>query len=196
VITHSDLWQKFAHSKRYRSAFARQQFKKLVPLQVQMLRKQRGWTQEELAERSGLTQGVISRAEDHQYGNLTVNTILTIAEGFDVAFVGRFVPFSELESWYLKLSQETTHAPSFDEENEFAVEFYAREIARRPDQMSEALLHGGGRFANSLDGEVYEQMRGNELSPHFGQARTLTDELQPNQDERGTYRAAISHSTS
>ena len=47
-----------------------------------------------LAERSGLTQGAISRAL-----NLTVNlvnTIIRIASGFDVAFVGRFVPFSEL----------------------------------------------------------------------------------------------------
>ena len=116
MITATELWQKLS-SKKYRTAFARTQFKRLVPLQIQTLRKQRLWSQEFLAEQANLTQGVISRAEDQDYGNLTVNTILSIAEGFDVAFVGRFVPFSELDSWYVNLSQETMHVPSFDEEN-------------------------------------------------------------------------------
>jgi len=117
VITISELWRKLSNRK-YRAAFARTQFKRLVPLQIQTLRKQRGWSQEELAEKANLTQGVISRAEDQDYGNLTVNTILSVAEGLDVAFVGRFVPFSELDRWYVKLSKETMRVPSFDEESE------------------------------------------------------------------------------
>lgn len=74
-------------------------------------------SQDDLAQAAGLTQGVISRAEDQDYGNLTVNTILSIAEGLDVAFVGRFVPFSELDRWYVNLSQETMKVPSFEEES-------------------------------------------------------------------------------
>jgi len=117
VITATEVWQKLSNRK-YRAAFARTQFKRLVPLQIQTLRKQRGWSQQGLAEQAKLTQGVVSRAEDQDYGNLTVNTILNIAEGFDVAFVGRFVPFSELNSWYVNLSRESMRVPSFDEENE------------------------------------------------------------------------------
>jgi transcriptional regulator with XRE-family HTH domain len=116
VSSITEVWQKLSNRK-YRTAFARTQFKRLVPLQIQTLRRQRGWSQGELAERAKLTQGVISRAEDQDYGNLTVNTILNIAEGFDVAFVGRFVPFSELDTWYVNLSQETMRVRSFGEEN-------------------------------------------------------------------------------
>jgi len=121
VNTFTDVWRKLSN-KKYRTAFAKTQFKRLVPLQIQALRKQRGWSQEVLAENAKLTQGVISRAEDQDYGNLTVNTILNIAEGFDVAFVGRFVPFSELDRWYVNLSQATMHAPSFDAENAVILE--------------------------------------------------------------------------
>jgi transcriptional regulator with XRE-family HTH domain len=88
----------------------------MVPFQIQILRKQRGWSQEQLAEAAGVTQGVISRAEDPDYGNLTINTILRIANGFDVAFIGKFAPYGELDDWFGSLS-EKIHVPSFDEEN-------------------------------------------------------------------------------
>jgi hypothetical protein len=38
---------------------------------------------------------MISRAEDTNYGTLSFKTVIAIANGFDVAFVGRFVPFSQ-----------------------------------------------------------------------------------------------------
>ena len=71
-----------------------------------MLRRQRNWTQARLAEESQLTQGVVSRAEDPDYGNLTVNTLIRLAAGFDVAFIGRFIPFSDLANWYTTLKDE------------------------------------------------------------------------------------------
>lgn len=117
MSTFSNVWRKLSTSKEYRSAFVTAQFKRLVPFQIRTLRKQRGWSQEQLAENCKLTQGVISRAEDSDYGNLTVNTILRIADGFDVAFIGRFVPFSELDEWFADLSEEKVQAPSFEEEN-------------------------------------------------------------------------------
>jgi hypothetical protein len=61
---------------------------------------------------------VISRAEDPDYGNLTINTISRIASGFDVAFIVKFVPFSELDRWFLDLSEKSVEVPSFEEENE------------------------------------------------------------------------------
>ncbi|HEY0704253.1 MAG TPA: helix-turn-helix domain-containing protein [Candidatus Acidoferrales bacterium] len=148
--TLSEVWQKFAQNKAYRSAFARAQFKRLVPLQIQTLRKKRGWSQHELAEQAAVTQGVVSRAEDQDYGNLTVNTILKIAEGFDVAFVGRFVPFSELDRWYVNLSSRTMNVPSFDEENDALYEFEntARSTAKGRD---ESLIAVDARFKNERE---------------------------------------------
>jgi transcriptional regulator with XRE-family HTH domain len=108
------LWQKLNRSKRYRESFPAAVVKRMLPLQIRVLRKQRGWSQAQLAQESKLTQGVISRAEDPDYGNLTINTLVRIAAGFDCAFIGRFVPFSELAKWYTSVTDEKTlEVPSF-----------------------------------------------------------------------------------
>jgi len=116
----SRLWEKLARSKRYRESFAASVVKRMIPLQIRVLRKQRGWSQVDLAKESKLTQGVISRAEDPDYGNLTVNTLVRIGAGFDCAYVGRFVPFSELGRWYANLSNEKAlEVPSFNDDHGF-----------------------------------------------------------------------------
>lgn len=117
MITLSRLWAKL-RNRKYRKAFVANQLKRGVPFQIRAMRKKAGWSQQELAEKSGLSQGVISRAEDLDYGNLTFNTVLEIANGFDVAFVGKFVRFSELAKWFENLSEESVQVLTFDEEEE------------------------------------------------------------------------------
>jgi transcriptional regulator with XRE-family HTH domain len=91
----------------------------MIPSQIRVLRKQRDWSQQDLAKYSSLTQGVISRAEDPDYGNLTVNTLVKVAAGFDCAFIGRFVPFSQFARWYDGLDHEKSlEVPSFAEDTE------------------------------------------------------------------------------
>jgi transcriptional regulator with XRE-family HTH domain len=116
VNTFSEGWSKLAKSKKYREAFVFSLFKRMVPFQIQSLRKQRHWSQMLLARNSNLTQGVISRAEDPDYGNLTIKTICRIAAGFDVAFIGKFVPFSELNKWYVDVTEKSVQIPSFNDE--------------------------------------------------------------------------------
>jgi hypothetical protein len=61
---------------------------------------------------------VISRAEDPDYGNLTFNTVGRIAAGLDLAFIARFVPFSELVKFSQDFSEkEFARIPTFEEEN-------------------------------------------------------------------------------
>lgn len=76
----------------------------MIPFQLRTLRRAQNLSQEELSKRSRITQGVLSRAEDPDYGNLTLNTIGRIASGLDVAVIIKFVPFSEL----LKYTEEMT----------------------------------------------------------------------------------------
>jgi len=116
VSAFDKLWRKLAKSKKYREEFVAAQVKRGIPFQIRALLKQTGFSQEELATRSGLTQGVVSRAANLDYGNLTLNTIIRIAAGFDVAFIGKFVPFSELASWFTELS-ESSRVSTFAEEN-------------------------------------------------------------------------------
>jgi len=111
------LWKKLAASKRYREQFVAAQAKRAIPFQIRALMKKKGLSQEKLAAQSGLTQGVISRAADPNYGNLTINTIVKIANGFDVAYLGIFVPFSELAKRFSTLSEESVQVESFEMEN-------------------------------------------------------------------------------
>jgi hypothetical protein len=49
---------------------------------------------------------------------MTLNNLLTIAAGFDIAFVARFVPFSELATWLSGLrSERDLFVPSFEEDS-------------------------------------------------------------------------------
>jgi transcriptional regulator with XRE-family HTH domain len=110
------LWEKL-RNRKYRAQFVAAQLKRAIPFQIQTLMKQKNFSQERLAKESGLTQGVISRAANPDYGNLTLNTIIKIAAGLDVAFVGKFVPFSELGNWFTNLSEEAVRVKSFEEED-------------------------------------------------------------------------------
>lgn len=113
------LWKKLSR-KQYREAFPASVVKRMLPLQIRVLRKQRGWSQAQLAQASKVTQGVISRAEDPDYGNLTINTLVRIAAGFDCAFVGRFVPFSDLAKWYTSTTDEKAlEVASFEDDRGF-----------------------------------------------------------------------------
>jgi len=117
MITFENLWEKLSRSKEYREQFALSFLKRSVSFQIRTLRKKHFGSQAELAERSGLTQGVISRAEDQEYGNLTFNTVGRIAAGLDVAFIGKFVPFSELVRFSQDFSEgEFTSIRTFEEE--------------------------------------------------------------------------------
>ena len=116
MITLSELWPEFKDSKQYREEFVAQQAKQAIPFQISGLLKQFKLTQTELASRAGVTQGVVSRAADPTYGNLTINTLVRIAAGFDVAFVPLFVPFSEIPKWFARIYEEPFTVPSFEEE--------------------------------------------------------------------------------
>lgn len=118
MTTFKTLWQKLRESKKYRERFVEAQVKRGIPAQIRALMKQHELSQEELAKRAGLTQGVISRAANPSYGNLTLNTIIRVAAGLDVAFVGRFVPFSELTRYFENFSETAMRAESFIDEDE------------------------------------------------------------------------------
>lgn len=111
------VWQQLKE-KLFREEYATAMLKRMIPYQMRAIRKKRGWSQEQLAEEAKVTQGVISRAEDPCYGNLTLTTIGRIAAGFDLAAVIRFVPFSDLMRYGENTSEkEFANMPTFIEED-------------------------------------------------------------------------------
>jgi transcriptional regulator with XRE-family HTH domain len=63
--------------------------------QVFALRKQRGWSQEELAQRAGIAQERISKIESGNFDSLTMKTLRNFSHAFDVNLHISFEPFSE-----------------------------------------------------------------------------------------------------
>ena len=117
-------WLKLRSGRNYRVEFLLAQAKQAIPYQVRALLKQQGISQQELAKRAGLTQGVISRAANPTYGNLSINTCVRIAGGLDVAFIGKFVPYRELDRWLDHLNDES-YVPTFEEEDRNADALFA-----------------------------------------------------------------------
>jgi transcriptional regulator with XRE-family HTH domain len=179
----SNLWQRLL-DKEYRHAFAALQLKRGVPFQIRALLKQRKWTQEKLAENAGLTQGVVSRAQDPDYGNLTINTINKIAAGFDVAFVGRYVSFSKLVNWFDELSEEMGQVLSFEDENRlFATgQLPHRRVVRRNRRRIPRSRRRAGAKVISIDtGKSSVPL--SPIGPSVGQARLF---LPPSDPASGT----------
>lgn len=113
----SRLWEKL-REKKYREEFVAGHARRAIPFQIRAMLKHRKMSQQELAAKSGLTQGVISRAANPAYGKLALNTIIRVAAGFDVAFIGVFVPFSKLSDFYRRTSEaELGDVATFTEED-------------------------------------------------------------------------------
>lgn len=150
VYTKPENWEKL-RDQEYRRALAVAQFKRFVPFQISVLRKQRQWSQQQLAEHAGLTQGVVSRAEDPDNGNLAVNTILRIANGLDCVFVGKFVSYSEFERWRRHLSEKMTVLGFEQEDAKFKHSANAPQLSPEEDRASKYLeeaLTGRGEAGN------------------------------------------------
>jgi transcriptional regulator with XRE-family HTH domain len=137
TIQFSKLWSRLGASRRYRNQFVSAQAGRAFAFQLRAIMKKRKITQEELAELSGLTQGVISRAADPDYGKLTTTVKVKIANGLDMAYLGILLPFSDAAKWFLDLSEESVQVKTFEEEEDSAVGdlgFANLEAARKPVQ--------------------------------------------------------------
>jgi len=96
---------------------------KHLAFQLRTMRDDKGWSQQETAERARMTQNAISRLENPFYGKATLTTLKRIAATHDVALVVTFVPFSQLVDWvtgtpYVEkgLRPESMHTPAFNQE--------------------------------------------------------------------------------
>jgi transcriptional regulator with XRE-family HTH domain len=97
----------------YRGAFVASQINIGIPFQIRALLKARGWTQEKLAERTGMLQPRISAILKPGKVRPNIETLRRIAEGFDCGLLVRFAPFSELVRWSDSFDPERFNIPSF-----------------------------------------------------------------------------------
>jgi transcriptional regulator with XRE-family HTH domain len=80
-------------NREYRDAFVAEGVKSWVARQIRALREQRKLSQSELGELCSKPQNAISRLEDPDYGQMSLQTLLELASAFDVALSVKFVDY-------------------------------------------------------------------------------------------------------
>lgn len=92
--------------KEYRDALATAYNRRSMAAQIHETRSQRGWTQAELGEISGMAQETISLLENPNYGNVTIRTLERLASALDVVLFYRFGTFKELADRMAHIGEE------------------------------------------------------------------------------------------
>ena len=101
----------------YRHGYSESFYDTLISAQLRALRKERGWTQEGLAEQTGTTQSAISVFENSDYSNWSIPKLREFARAFDVALVVKFVRFSEVQDEVAGFDRSAVFVPSYAEES-------------------------------------------------------------------------------
>lgn len=81
-VFESRLAADLGQGPEYRDAYAEAFSNEYLATQIQVLRKQRGWTQAELGQRIGSNQGRVSVYEDEDYGKWSLETLRKMASAF------------------------------------------------------------------------------------------------------------------
>jgi transcriptional regulator with XRE-family HTH domain len=100
----------------YRKAFVSSQIKIGIAFQIRALLNARGWTQKDLAERSGMLQPRISGMMTPGKTRPNIETLRRLAEAFDCGLMVRFAPFSEMATWSDEFDPDCFNVPSFEED--------------------------------------------------------------------------------
>jgi transcriptional regulator with XRE-family HTH domain len=102
--------------KEYAHAYMDEFFNMSIAAQIKALREQRGWTQKQLAEFSGMKQERISVLEDVDYDAWTVKALRKLANAFDLTVKISFEEFSKAIVDVNNMSQEYLTRTSREED--------------------------------------------------------------------------------
>ena len=102
--------------RAYRHAYLAEHVRRGIAYQIRALRNQRGWNQGAFSKNLGKPQSVVCRLEDPSYGKVTIQTLLEVANVYDVALQVRFVPYSAFLQQTRDISTESKKVLSFDDD--------------------------------------------------------------------------------
>jgi transcriptional regulator with XRE-family HTH domain len=105
------------NEKEMRDAYLSAQTRTHLSYQIRTIRNQRGWSQEEFAEKLNTSQSAVSRMEDRGYGKQSLQTLIQVANVFDCGLIVQFVPYEEFLQETTDLSQETLEVPEFNDDS-------------------------------------------------------------------------------
>jgi transcriptional regulator with XRE-family HTH domain len=90
----TNLKSKF-RDKEYAHAYIQSHVVTRIASQLLVLRKNKNWTQKQLAEAASISQEKISKYENADFSSLTFRTLYKLAEAFDVSLQVIFTEFSK-----------------------------------------------------------------------------------------------------
>lgn len=90
-----------------------------VATQIKVLREQRGWTQQQLAEQAGMKQERISVMEDVNYAAWTAKVLKRLAEAFDVRLTIKFEEFNTYLKDFQDIKRKSLEKLSFENDSAF-----------------------------------------------------------------------------
>ncbi len=151
----------------YRKAFVASQINIGIPFQIRALMNSRGWTQQILADKTGMLQPRISGLMTPGKVRPNIETLRRVAEACDCALIVRFAPFSELAKWSDEFEPDSYIVPSFENDTGF--------IERKPSESAAGLIpqyaaaSAGGYWTAPADvraaaGSAYTNAANNTLS--------------------------------
>ncbi len=144
-------------NKDYRLAFMSARVAAAIGGQISSMRKQKHWTQDELALHAGMKRSRISLLERADYEGFSFTTLKRIAAAFDVAVIIQFVSFGEFLKWSESFNHAALVPKSFAESaRKFQDEDWSAQLKQ---------LIIGGRQDGSRDGTVLPPLGGMGLAP-------------------------------
>ena len=106
-------------TKNKRETFVRAHIQHGLAHQIRLLRKERNWSQSQLAKKIGArNQSTIARLENPAYGRYSLGTLLKLADAFDVAALVKFASFGKLITETADLSPAALRVLSYEEEGD------------------------------------------------------------------------------
>jgi len=102
--------------KEYAHAYMEEFSNMAIAAQIKALREQRGWTQKQLAEASGMKQERICALEDVDYDAWTIKVLRRLAKAFDVTVKISFEKFSSSLLDISEMNAETLKRTSREED--------------------------------------------------------------------------------
>jgi transcriptional regulator with XRE-family HTH domain len=104
--------------KSYRHAYLAEHVRRGIAYQIRALRDERKWKQGTFATLLGKPQSVVCRLEDPDYGKVTIQTLLEVANVFDVALEVRFATYSSFICNTRDVSIASMRVPEFKDDLE------------------------------------------------------------------------------
>lgn len=156
------LWQTL-QDKEYRHAYAEGFSDSKIATQIKVLREQRGWTQQQLAEAAGMKQSRIAVLEDVNYSSWSIRTLRRLAQALDLWLDVEFKEFGTVWSGLRDFSREALTRCSFADDPIFKQGEAVFAIGEIPTNLQEKALGKDRKQSENLPQLLIASMNNNVL---------------------------------